>query len=74
MTALNPNADDSSQPGTRIKEVVAASEAATAPEAPAAAAGDPATLVACSWLRSGARTSARAQWRALPLGTPVLRG
>lgn len=44
MTALNPNADDSSQPGTQIKEIAAASEAAAAPEAPAAAAGDPATL------------------------------
>jgi len=44
MTALNPNADESSQPGTQIKEVVAASETVAAPEAPAAPAGDPATL------------------------------
>ena len=44
MTALNPNADDSSQPGTQIREVVAASEAGSAAEAPAAPAGDPATL------------------------------
>ena len=44
MTALNPNADESSHPGTPIKEVAAASAASAAPEAPAAPAGDPATL------------------------------
>ena len=44
MTALNPNADDSSQPGTQIKEVVTAGETVSAPEVPAAPAGDPSTV------------------------------
>jgi succinate-acetate transporter protein len=44
MTALDPNADGSSQPGTPIKEAVSVHEVPATPEAPAAPAGDPATV------------------------------
>ncbi len=44
MTALDPNADRSSQAGTPIKEAVSAHEVLATPEPPAAPAGDPATV------------------------------
>src|SRR5258708_19243885 len=44
MTAVDPNADRSSQPVTPIKEAMTARDAQAEPEAPAAPAGDPATL------------------------------
>ena len=44
MTAVDPNADRSSQPVTPIKEAMTAGEAQAEPEAPAAPAGDPSTL------------------------------
>lgn len=44
MTAVDPNADRSSQPVTPIKEAMTAHEAQAEPQSQAAPAGDPATL------------------------------